>query len=418
MDSDPNWFVGVDWATEWHQVCLIDERGKVLGERSFAHSGTGLDEMARWLLGLTADDAGRVAVSIEIPHGAVVETLLERGFAVYAINPKQLDRFRDRFTVAGAKDDRRDALVLADSLRTDRPCFRRLEVDEAAVIELREWSRMAEDLQQERVRTSNRMREQLRRYYPQALDLADDVAAEWFLDLWTLVPTPAKAARVRATSVAGVLKQHRIRRYDAAGVLEVLRQQAVTVAPGTVEAASAHIRSLVERIHLINRQLKDCHKRLDAICVQLAAEKGEGPEGQKREQRDVEILRSLPGVGRIVLATLLAEASQPLRNRDYHALRSLSGVAPVTRRSGKRCVVGMRQACHLRLRGALYHWARVAVQHDPLSRTRYAALRSRGHSHGRSLRGVADRLLAVACAMLRDQTLFEARPVADLEAAA
>lgn len=418
MDSDPNWFVGVDWATEWHQVCLIDERGKVLGERSFAHSGVGLDEMARWLLGLTANDASRVAVSIEIPHGAVVETLLERGFAVYAINPKQLDRFRDRFTVAGAKDDRRDALVLADSLRTDRPCFRRLEVDEAAVIELREWSRMAEDLQQERVRTSNRMREQLRRYYPQALELADDVAAEWFLDLWTLVPTPAKAARVRATSVAGVLKQHRIRRYDAAAVLEILRQPAVTVAPGTVEAASAHIRSLVERIHLINRQLKDCHKRLDAICAQLAAEKGEGPEGQKREQRDVEILRSLPGVGRIVLATLLAEASQPLRNRDYHALRSLSGVAPVTRRSGKRCVVGMRQACHLRLRGALYHWARVAVQHDPLSRTRYAALRSRGHSHGRSLRGVADRLLAVACAMLRDQTLFEPRPVPDLEAAA
>lgn len=418
MDSDPDWFVGVDWATEWHQVCLIDERGKVLGERSFAHSGIGLDEMARWLLGLTANDAGRVAVSIEIPHGAVVETLLERGFEVYAINPKQLDRFRDRFTVAGAKDDRRDALVLADSLRTDRPCFRRLEVDEAAVIELREWSRMAEDLQQERVRVSNRMREQLRRYYPQALELADDVAAEWFLDLWTLVPTPAKAARVRATSVAGVLKQHRIRRYDSAAVLEVLRQPAVTVAPGTVEAACAHIRSLVERIHLINRQLKDCHKRLDALCGQLAAEKGEDPEGQKREQRDVEILRSLPGVGRIVLATLLAEASQPLRSRDYHALRSLSGVAPVTRRSGKRCVVGMRQACHLRLRGALYHWARVAVQHDPLSRARYAALRARGHSHGRSLRGVADRLLAVACAMLRDQTLFEPRPVASLGAAA
>jgi transposase len=418
MDTDPNWYVGVDWATEWHQVCLMDEQGKVLGERSFAHSGVGLNEMACWLLELTAGDAARVAVSIEVPHGAVVETLLERGFAVYAINPKQLDRFRDRFTVAGAKDDRRDALVLADSLRTDRPCFRRLEVDAAAVIELREWSRMAEDLQQERVRASNRMREQLRRYYPQAIELADDVAAEWFLDLWTLMPTPAKAARVRATSVTGVLKQHRIRRLDAAAVLEVLRQPAVTVAPGTVEAACAHIRSLVERIRLVNRQLKDCHKRLDAICAQLATEKGEGPEGQKCEQRDVEILRSLPGVGRIVLATLLAEASQPLRNRDYHALRSLSGVAPVTKRSGKRCVVGMRKACHLRLRGALYHWARVAVQHDPLSRTRYAALRSRGHSHGRALRGVADRLLAVACAMLRDQTLFEPRPVADLEAAA
>ena len=85
--------------------------------------------------------------------------------------------------------------------------------------------------------------------------------------------------------------------------------------------------------------------------------------GQKSKQRDVTILRSLPGVGRIVLATLLGEAAEPLRKRDYHALRPLSGVAPVTRRSGKRCVV-VRQACHLRLRNAVYHWARVAIQHD------------------------------------------------------
>jgi transposase len=115
----------------------------------------------------------------------------------------------------------------------------------------------------------------------------------------------------------------------------------------------------------------------------------------------------LPGVGRIVLATLLAEAAEPLRRRDYHALRTLSGVAPVTRRSGKRCVVVMRQACHMRLRRAVYHWACVAVQHDELSWRRYAELRKRGRSHGRALRSVADRLLAVACAMLSHQTLFD-----------
>ena len=93
--------------------------------------------------------------------------LLERRFQVDAVNPKQLDRFRDPFTVAGAKDDRRDAYVLADALRTDRHCFRRLTVEDPVVIELREWSRMAEDLQQERNRLANRVREQLWRYYPQ-----------------------------------------------------------------------------------------------------------------------------------------------------------------------------------------------------------------------------------------------------------
>jgi transposase len=107
----------------------------------------------------------------------------------------------------------------------------------------------------------------------------------------------------------------------------------------------------------------------------------------------VAILRSLPGIGRINLATLLAEASGPVSRRDYSALRTLTGVAPVTKRSGKMCVVMMRSAAHGRLRDAVYHWARVAVQRDPASGDRYAALRKRGCSHGRALRGVADRLL-------------------------
>jgi transposase len=120
----------------------------------------------------------------------------------------------------------------------------------------------------------------------------------------------------------------------------------------------------------------------------------------------VEILASLPGVGRIVLATLLAEAWDALQRRDYAALRSLTGVAPVTKRSGKSCIVIRRQACHDRLANAVYHWARIAVQHDAKSKAKYAALRGRGHSHGRALRSVADRLLNVACAMLKNGTLF------------
>src|SRR5208282_1475407 len=97
----------------------------------------------------------------------------------------------------------------------------------------------------------------------------------------------------------------------------------------------------------------------------------------------------------------------PLPRRDYHALRLLSGVAPVTRRSGKSCIVVRRYACNNRLANAAYHWARVATQHDPISRERYAALRRRGHTHGRALRGVADRLLYVLCALLQRQTPFD-----------
>jgi transposase len=405
---DRRWFVGIDWASEAHAVCVVGADGGVVGERTVPHSGAGLAELTEWVLEIARGDAASVHVAIEVPHGAVVETLLERGLHVYAINPKQLDRFRDRFTVAGAKDDRRDARVLADSLRTDAPCFRRLQVDAPLVIELREWSRMTEDLGQERVRLANRIRQQLQRYYPQMLRVRDDIASEPFLALWELMPTPAVAARVRTKSIERVLRQHRLRSLDAEQVQALVRETPLTVAPGTTEAAVAHIHLVAARLRVVNQQLTLARQRLDELCEALAASRGpEDEPGQSGEQRDVEILRSLPGVGRIVLATLLAEAAQPLRERDYHALRALAGAAPITRQSGKSRVVVMRQACHLRLRRALYHWARVAAMRDPGSRAAYAALRARGHSHGRALRTIGDRLLAVACAMLRSQTAYD-----------
>jgi transposase len=211
---------------------------------------------------------------------------------------------------------------------------------------------------------------------------------------------------VHEASLARVLKAHRIRRFDAAEALRVLRQKPLQVAAGASEAASAHIRVVAERARLVNRQLKDAHRKLDALCAQLEQPQ-ENEAGQRPEQRDVAILRSLPGIGRINLATLLAEAAEPLRRRDYQILRALSGVAPVTRRSGKMRLVLRRMACNRRLREAVYHWARVAMQVDPASKSRYAALRRRGHSHGRALRSLGDRLLRVACAMLKSQTPFD-----------
>jgi transposase len=406
MRSEARWFAGIDWASRKHQVCLLDAAGQILGEREFIHSGAGLAELCDWLLATSGGSPEAIAVAIEVSHGPVVEMLLERGFVVHAVNPKQLDRFRDRFTVAGAKDDRRDAHVLADSLRTDPHCFRRLALEDPLVIELRAWSRLTDELQQERTRLTNRIRDQLWRYYPQFLQLTDDLAADWVLALWQLAPTPDKARRLRASSLAHLFKQHGVRRLTVEDALRRLRQPPLVVAPGTAMAAGAYIRSAIVRLRLVNREWREAQRNLDRLCAQLADAQETAP-GQLNEPRDVAILRSLPGIGRIVLATLLAEAPEPLKHRDYHALRCLSGVAPVTRRSGRYCLVRRRSACQHRLRDALYHWARVAVQHDPISRQRYAALRQRGHTHARALRTVGDRLLAVACAMLRNRSLFD-----------
>jgi len=219
------WFVGVDWSSEKHQVCILDQQGTIAGERSFPHGGAGLAELGDWLLSI-AGAADTVAVAIEVPHGPVVDSLIDRGFAAYTINPKQLDRLRDRFSVAGAKDDRRDGYTLADGVRTDRRLFRRLHVADPRLVELRAWSRLSEELTGERVRLSNRVHHELWRYYPQIAKLTDDLAAAWFLELWTLAPTPAKARRLRKSTIEQLLKQHRIRRIDAETVLRTLREPA------------------------------------------------------------------------------------------------------------------------------------------------------------------------------------------------
>ena len=404
------YFAGIDWGSETHQACIVDGEGTVLGERAFGHGGAGLAEMADWLVAAAGAEADVIGVAIEVPHGPVVETMMERGFAVHSVNPKQLDRFRDRFSPAGAKDDRRDARVLADALRTDGHAFRRLDAAAPEIVELRAWSRIAGDLTRDRTRLANRARQQLWRYYPQLLKVESDLAKAWIRELWSLAPTPAKAQRVRAGTVAKLLTRHRVRRIDGETALRILREPALAVAPGTTEAAVAHIEVVFSQLAVTAQQLARAYGELDRLSAALArsAPSPEDAPGTDA-QRDVDILSSLPGVGRIVLATLLAEAHDPLRRRDYQALRCLSGTAPVTKRSGKSLIVIRRLAAHNRLQDAVYHWAGVAIQHDPVSKAKYAALRARGHGHARALRSVADRLLGVACAMLQSQTVYDPR---------
>jgi hypothetical protein len=269
---------------------------------------------------------------------------------------------------------------------------------------LREWSRIAEELGVERNRLANRLRDLLWRYFPALLELESDVATPWLLDLLKAAPTPDKARRLREAALAKLLKHHRIRRFEATFVRDVLNKPPLQVAAGTVEAASAHVATLLPRIRLVLEQITNAQHRIDALTARLMP--AEEAEPGQMKQHDAAILASLPGVGRTVLATLLAEAWDGLQRRDHAALRSLTGVAPVTKQSGKSRLVIRRQACHDRLANAMYHWAFVAMQHDPRSRAKYTELRSRGHSHGRALRSVADRLLNVACAMLKTGTTY------------
>ena len=407
MTASRSWFAFVDWSSRSHQVAVVDAGGGIKGEKSFAHDGQGLSEMAQWLIKITGADAKDIDVGIEVPHGPVVESLMEKGFALFAIDPKQLDRFRDRFSPAGAKDDSRDALVGADALRTDKRAFEPLSAEDPVIINLCEWSRIAEELKQERVALTNRVRDQLWRYFPQMIDIGGDFTADWFIALFALVPTPAKARRVNKATLETFLKQHRVRRFDAHGLMEQLRAPALKVSAATIEAATEHIKILMRQLSLLNRQIASAERQLDKFTGEFGAGNGDDAEGQSREQRDVLILKSVPGLARTNVATLLAEAHEPLRRRDYQVLRCLTGAAPVTKQSGKTKFVVRRTAVNPRLRNTLYHWARVAIQMDPRSRAKYAALRQRGKGHARALRAVGDRLLAITCILLERGTLFD-----------
>lgn len=400
------WFLGIDWGSEEHALCLLDATGRIRGTRTVAHAAVAIHEAVQWVREQTGAPPAAIAVGIETPRGALVDTVIEQGFPVWAVNPKQLDRFRDRFTAAGAKDDARDAHVLADALRTDRRAFRRVRPDDPLIIQLREVTRLREDLQQDEQRLANRLRDQLYRVDAAWLTISPAADEPWLWAILAEAPDPATWAQLPRRRVAAVLRAHRIRRVTPDAVLETIRQPRLTVAPGVTDAVATRIAAVVPQLQLIAEQRLAAERRIDRLLDRLATP--EAVDREPREHRDVEILQSLPGVGRMVTATMLSEATGPLADRDYATLRAHTGVAPVTKRSGKRAFfVHMRYACKGRLRQALYHWSRTSIQRDAAARTYYDGLRARGHSHARALRSVADRWLRILIAMLTTGQLYD-----------
>ncbi len=352
-------YAGIDWSTQTHQIVAVDADGELLGERTFAHSGDGLAGMADWILGHCPE--GEAAAAIEKPHGPEVDALPERGVAVFALNPKQLDRFRDRFSPAGAKDDRRDALVLAGSLATDRKAFREAEAPPPEIVRLRELSRTDGDLVEERTRLTDKLKVQIRRYYPAFLEAAPDLGRTWALDLRTSA-------------------------------------EDVPTAPGTAEAVAESAGRIVRRLKALNAEIKEIRSEIDQAVDRVGTMEGGQAAG---------ILRSVPGIGPAVLAVILSEAFDSIRKAELQALKCCSGLAPVTKRSGRTVLIQRRLAANGRLRNAAHHWAMAAIQRDKAGRAKYHALRSRGHKHARAPGSVADRLLGVVCRMIETGQTFD-----------
>jgi transposase len=258
---------------------------------------------------------------------------------------------------------------------------------------LRETTRRLKRLNRELLSLANQLGAVLRETAPELLDLCGGANEPFFWDLAELATDDLRARRLRQSQVQRILSRHRIRRLGAEAVLTALRTPRLWCSAGRRQADLDEVACLVPLLRAVHRQVERCRQEVEHLLAQA------GP--------DVAILRSFPGLGPIVAATLLGEAYQAIEERDLQGLRTRCGLAPVTTRSGQSGSVRMRRACSGALRDACFHWAKTAARVDPWARSLYQAARARGHSEGRALRTLGDRLLARLVAALRSGTTFQ-----------
>ena len=270
-----------------------------------------------------------------------MEALVEAGFTVFSINPKQVDRFRDRFTVAGAKDDARDALVLASSLLMDSQSFRRVKLDSPDLLGLRELSRFQDELKAELRRATNRLWQQLHRYYPQILSISPTADERFMWDRLEAAPTLAMGAKISYLRIQRILKANRIRKLSGDHVLSGLNIAPLALTPGAAEAACEHVLLLLSQVKLLDGQLRQVGNRIKNLLAAMT----QVDAGTNMPPCDAGLILSIPGVSPAVAAASLTESSTPIRERNYESLRCYAGTAPVTKQSGKRKTIEMHQAC-------------------------------------------------------------------------
>ncbi|MBI4084212.1 MAG: IS110 family transposase [Candidatus Lambdaproteobacteria bacterium] len=397
------WWVGVDWARRSHAVCVVNPAGERVKEFGVANTPEGLAGLVAKLTEWCRGDRSAMCVAIEVPHGPVVDALLEAGFAVFTTNPKQIDRFRDRYSPSGAKDDRRDAFVQANALRTDPEAFQRIEPDPPAVVELREWSRIDQQAGKELLAEANALSAQLMRVAPHWLRICPAANEPWFWSMLELAPTPKEALTLTVRRIQTVLRHHRIRRVAAAEVLATWQAACQGTPAGVFTAVAAHVKMLLPRLRLLHEQRRQAEVEMARSLKALEPVFRTKPE----RPSDVRIALSQPGLGVRLAARLFGDAGRCIAARNCQGFRAQTGTCPVTKQSGKTRLVLMRRARDARLQDACYHWARVAAMHDPRAKAHYATLMRKGHRHARALRGVADRLISRFFAMLEQGTVYD-----------
>jgi len=389
--------VGVDWAEDHHDVCVMDHEGHVLGTRRVADSVSGVGELHALVAQHAEEDDEAVVVGIEIDRGLLVGSLVGAGYEVYAVNPLSVARYRDRHGTSGAKSDPGDAKVLADLVRTDRHNHRPVAGDSDLVEGVQLLARAHQNAVWGRQRQLNALRSTLREYYPGALEaFGTDLASTDALAVLAVAPTPELGRGLSRSKIASALRRGGRQRNIEGRAEEIqaaLRSEQLE-APALIASAHGRItRSSVTLIGAFNAEIAELETALSEHFEQ---------------HPDAKVVLSMPGLGTVLGARVLGEfGDDRTRFSGPKSRKNYAGTSPVTKASGHSRVVLARFARNRRLADACDRWAFCALSSSVGTRRYYDQLRSRGKTHSQAIRQVANRLVGVLHVCLERRVLYD-----------
>jgi transposase len=391
-------FVGNDWSEAHHDVEVVDESGRCLVRRRFPEGIGGMAALHAVIAEHLPVDAeeSEVVIGIETDRGPWVTALVAAGYRVYAINPMQVARYRERHSTSGAKSDRGDAHVLAEIVRLDRAHHQPLTPDSELAEAIKVLARVHQNLIWTRQRQTNQLRAMLREFYPAALVAFGDLAGRDALAVLAVAPTPAAGQALTVEAIIDLLRRAGRRRYvtsTAEKVHRALHTEHLQAREQIAEAYGASARAVVSILAELSHQI-------DVVQGQVVTHFGRHPDG--------EIYLSQPGLGVVLAARVLAEfGDSPGRYVDAKARRNYAGTSPITRASGKKTVVRARYARNNRLTNALFQQAFAALTGSPGARAFYDSLRARDIGHNDALRRLSNRLVGILHGCLRHGTTYD-----------
>jgi transposase len=380
---------GIDWARDDHAVSVVDARGREIHRCSVGHSAAGLRELTVVLARHGAREA-----AIGRPDGPVVDALLSAGITVVVISPNQVKNLRGRYGSAGNKDDRFDAYVLADTLRTDRARLRPLTQDSPATVTLRRACRARKDLVAHRVAVANQLRAHLRNVFPGAVGLFAEIDSPISLKFLARFGTQDRASWLSPKRLAAWLASTGYSGRTDPADLHARLVAAPRGATGDDGAAQAHV------THALHTVLTTLAEQIKALSAQIG--------DQLATHADRQIFTSLPRSGTVRAARLLAGIGDcRARFPTPEALACLAGAAPSTRQSGKIRAVTFRWSCDKQLRDAVTDFAGDSRHASPWAADLYQRARARGHDHPHAVRILARAWLFIIWHCWQDHAAYD-----------